>query len=242
MLSEERRAFWESFSSLEFVQEDACWSTCSGGFCCDWRIPDFAFRLIPWGGTVFYLEEEFHYYKQNKKIFADEYIKKTSFQFDSEKILNIYYASCQAKDKCKIIVDRSFYCKIYPFLPVFDDNDTVCDLKYISVYDITLDILGIETPCYVKKLRDKYIDVFNAKEIISFIRDPYIMFHLKSACACVENYIENITKSKNFSQNRGEKFWKKWEFEYLTGKYINKHVLSSDISRYFFQMSNCSTL
>jgi hypothetical protein len=238
MLPEERKAFWKDFSELELIQEDSCWTTCSGGFCCDWRLPEFEFRLIPWGGTVFYLEEEFQYYKDNKKIFPEESIKATSVRFGEGRELKIHYASCQVKDSCRKVVDRTLYCKLYPFLPVFGGDDTVVDLSYISVYDITLDLVGSETPCKVKKLKEKYVDLFNGDKILPFLRDPHVLFNLKAARACSENYVGALTASGNFQANKGREFWRKWEFEYLTGKYIDKGLLAADIKRLHTQIFN----
>lgn len=238
MLSEERKAFWKEFSGLELIQEDSCWTACSGGFCCDWRLPEFEFRLIPWGGTVFYLEEEFQYYKDHKKIFPEESIKTASIRFGEGQALKIHYASCQLKGLCREVADRPLSCKLYPFLPVFGGDNTVVGLSYVSVYDITLDLVGTETPCRVKKLKDKYINLFNDGKILPFLRDPYVLFHLKAVRAGFENYVGRLRASQNFLTNKGRDFWKKWEFEYLAGKYMDRGALAADMERLRAQIFN----
>ena len=156
--------------------------------------------------------------------------------FDKE--IYLYYKHCNDDNNCNIKFSRSLYCKLYPFLPVFDINGTLTDLKYISVYDVTADIIGQKTPCYVKDLKEKYLKHWQENpETISLLTESYTLFYLMVGNILHDNYVKTLTNNLELISLTGNMFWKKWEKLYLAGKLINKAQLEHDIEILYLEMN-----
>ena len=227
-LTAQEKALWQKTMDTEFIIEHGCYNKCSS-FCCRWDSPNMPFRIIPKGGTLFYLPKEYEYIKEYGKVTNNECYKITAKCGDN-KTITLLYKHCNDDCNCNKLFSRSLYCKLYPFLPVLDINGKLLDLKYISVYDITADIKGVKTPCYVKDLKSKYLNMWQGNCDIDLLKEPYILFHLMAANILHDNYVEILKSNVDLLQLEGREFWKKWEKSYLSGRLINKEKLEHDLT------------
>ncbi len=235
-LSEEEIKYWEQVFNAEFIFEKGCYNTCSS-FCCRWNTPDMPLNLIPKGGTLFYLPQEYEYIRTYGKVTDLEPYKMTANIFD--KTMMLYYKHCNDDSNCNIKFSRSLYCKLYPFLPVFDIDGNLIDLKYISVYDVTFQLVGQKTPCYVIDLKDKYMTMWhNEPDIIKLLKEPYTLFYLMAGSIVHDNYVKTITSNKSLIELKGAQFWKKWEKLYLAGRLIDKKQLENDLENLYTLFKN----
>ncbi len=226
-LSSEEKIYWEKIFNSEFIFETGCYKTCNS-FCCRWDSPDMPFRIIPKGGTLFYLPKEYEYISKYGKVTDIEPFKMKAKFFDKE--IYLYYKHCNDDSNCNIKFSRSLYCKLYPFLPVFDIDGNLTNIKYISVYDVTADIIGQKTPCYVIDLKEKYLKYWQENpEKISLLKEPYTLFYLMVGNILHDNYVHTLTNNQELMSLSGSTFWKKWEKQYLAGKLVDKIQLEKDI-------------
>lgn len=234
-LTNDEKIYWEKIFNSEFIFETECYKTCNS-FCCRWDSEDIPLKIIPKGGTLFYLPKEYAYISQYGKVTELEPFKMKAKFFDKE--ITLYYKHCNDDANCNIKFSRSLYCKLYPFLPVFDINGTLTDLKYISVYDVTADIIKQKTPCYVKDLKEKYLKHWQENpETISLLTEPYTLFYLMVGNILHDNYVKTLTNNLELISLTGNMFWKKWEKLYLAGKLINKAQLEHDIEILYLEMN-----
>lgn len=230
----ERNQLWETISNSEFIFESQCYKTCSS-FCCRWGNNGVPLKIIPKGGTLFYLPQEYNYLQKYGKI-TDKPLYKMSISTNNIN-LEILYKHCTDDNNCNILFSRSLYCKLYPFLPVFNIDGKVVDVKYISVYDVTYEFIEQKTPCYVKDLKNKYLEFWKNDEYnITLLKEPYIMFHLMVANIIHDNYLETL-KNSPLKDLTGNDFWKKWEKFYLAGRLINKEKLKNDIENLYTEFA-----
>lgn len=234
-LTNDEKIYWEKIFNSEFIFETECYKTCNS-FCCRWDSEDIPLKIIPKGGTLFYLPKEYAYISQYGKVTELEPFKMKAKFFDKE--ITLYYKHCNDDANCNIKFSRSLYCKLYPFLPVFDINGTLTDLKYISVYDVTAEIIKQKTPCYVKDLKEKYLKHWQENpETISLLTEPYTLFYLMVGNILHDNYVKTLTNNLELISLTGNMFWKKWEKLYLAGKLINKAQLEHDIEILYLEMN-----
>lgn len=227
--------YWEKLSDVEFLFEKGCWNACDS-FCCRWNHPDFNFKIIPPGGTLFYMEAEYEYIAKYKKI-AKVPVYEMALDYGKNKKLKLCYKSCFDCDNCNKLFSRTLYCKLYPFLPVFNILGELTDVKYISVYDVTLNIIKGATPCSVIKNKQKYFDLWSEKpEILELLKEPYTLFYLIAANLLHDNYVNNISLKSDLLGLDMKAFWSRWEMEYLTGRLVNKAELSVKITETYEQM------
>lgn len=231
ILTEQEKIYWEEIYNTEFIFEKGCYKTCNS-HCCRWDSPDLPLTIIPKGGTLFYLPKEYVYVsKYGKLTNIPPYKIQTKF-FDKE--LFLYYKHCNDDANCDIKFSRPLFCKLYPFLPVFDIDGNLLDLNYISIYDVTFSIIGQDSPCYVKNLKDKYMDLWKKDNSnINLLKQPYTLFYIMVGNLIHDNYIETINLNEKLIDLRGKDFWKKWEKLYLAGKLINKNKLEKDIENLY---------
>ena len=234
-LTNDEKIYWEKIFNSEFIFETGCYKTCSS-FCCRWESKDMPFRIIPKGGTLFYLPKEYAYISEYGKVTELEPFKMKAKFFDKE--ITLYYKHCNDDANCNIKFSRSLYCKLYPFLPVFDIDGNLKDIKYISVYDVTAEIIKQKTPCYVKDLKEKYLKHWQENpETISLLTEPYTLFYLMVGNILHDNYVKTLTNNLELISLTGNMFWKKWEKLYLAGKLINKAQLEHDIEILYLEMN-----
>ena len=236
VLSKEEICYWEKIFNTEFIFETGCYKTCNS-YCCRWDSSDLCFSIIPKGGTLFYLPKEYAYISKYGKITDTKPFKMKSKFFDKE--IYLYYKHCNDDANCNIKFSRSLYCKLYPFLPVFDIDGNLIDIKYISVYDVTVNIIGQKTPCGVKDLKGKYLKEWqNHKETIALLKEPYTLFYLMVGNILHDNYVNTLKNNQELMALNGGIFWKKWEKLYLKGRLINRQRLQEDIETLYTQMHN----
>ena len=227
---------WKNILEREFIFEKECYKTCNS-FCCRWEHEDFPRFFIPKGGTLFYLPEEYNYIKSNAML-SDGNISQLSINLYDNKKVSIYYTACNDDRNCNIKFTRTLYCRIYPFFPVFNMEGELLDLKYISIYDITSDIIGLKTPCYVKNKKEVYLKLWQKdKELLNILKNPYLLFHFMVADILYNNYCETLKESGLLSY-RKEEFWVKWERLYLKKRLINKEKATKDINELYKKFCN----
>lgn len=235
ILTEQEKLYWEKIFNTEFIFEKGCYSTCSS-HCCKWDTPDLPLTIIPKGGTLFYLPKEYAYISKYGKITEIPPYKMKTKLFDKE--LFIYYKHCNDDANCNIKFSRSLYCKLYPFIPVFDIEGNLLDLKFISIYDVTYDFIGQKSPCYVKDLKAKYIDLWSKEDSnIHLLKNPYTLFYLMVGNLIHDNYVETLKSNNKLINLQGKEFWKKWEKLYLAGRLINKNKLEKGIEKLYNDFS-----
>lgn len=232
-LTEHEVSYWKRVSEAEFITEDGCYKKC-GSFCCRWNSADMPFRIIPKGGTLFYMPKEYEYLKVYAKVpSAAPYNMSICFNKDKPPV-KVYYRHCSDDNGCNILFSRSLFCKLYPFLPVFDIDGEITDVKYISVYDITAELIGYETPCFVKGMKDKYKTLWSlGGGNADLLREPYVLFHLMAASLLHDNYVRKLSSMNNLISLKVPDFWKKWEKEYLSGFLIDKDMFSSSLNNLY---------
>lgn len=236
VLTEQDIKYWEQVFNAEFIFEKGCYNTCSS-FCCRWDSPDLPLRVIPKGGTLFYLPKEYEFIKRYGKVTDILPYKMKANIFNNQ--LQLYYKHCNDDSNCNIKFSRSLYCKLYPFLPVFNIDGELLDLKYISVYDVTFNLIGQKTPCYVIDLKDKYINIWNQSDSnIHLLKEPYVLFYLMAGNLLHDNYVKTISANNELMQLKGKDFWKKWEKLYLAGKFVDKIQLEKDLENLYTQMQH----
>lgn len=236
ILSETDLAFWKEIEETEFLFEKECYKTCSS-FCCRWDHEDFPRFLIPKGGTLFYLPKEMIYIKKYGKL-PDKPISELYTTLSNNIKINIYYTACNDDNHCNINFSRTLYCRLYPFFPVFNIHGELLNLKYISIYDITSDLINLKTPCYIKNKKSEYIDKWkNDKNIHRLFTNPYLLFHFLVADILHDNYVETI-KDSTLLENEGEMFWRLWEKAYLKKQLINKVKLVNKLDEMYNNFTN----
>ncbi len=229
-LTESEIIYWDKVSRSEFIEEPGCYKKCAS-FCCRWDTPEMPFRIIPKGGTLFYLPKEYAYLKAYGKVAdAAPYSMEARFGADKPPV-RVYYRHCADDSGCNRDFSRSLFCKLYPFLPVFDMDGELTDVKYISVYDVTAEFAGFETPCFVKSMKDKYKALWReGGGGAALLREPYVLFHLMAAALLHDNYTQNLKSGSSLASLKGPEFWKRWEKEYLSGSLIDKGAFSEALS------------
>lgn len=233
-LTSEEKSYWEKVFNAEFIYETGCYETCNS-FCCRWNSSDIPLRIIPKGGTLFYLPKEYEYISKYGKVTDIEPFKMKAKFFNKE--IYIYYKHCNDDTNCNIKFSRSLYCKLYPFLPVFDIDGNITDIKYISVYDVTADIIGQKTPCYVKNMKNKYLKYWQEnQDKIALLKEPYTLFYLMVGNILHDNYVKTLTGNNELISLKSNNFWKKWEKLYLAGRLVDKTQLQKDIEILYNEM------
>ena len=235
-LTNDEKIYWEKIFNSEFIFETECYKTCNS-FCCRWDSEDIPLKIIPKGGTLFYLPKEYAYISQYGKVTENNPFIMKAKLFDKE--IYLYYKHCNDDNNCNIKFSRSLYCKLYPFLPVFDINGNLNNIKYISVYDVTANIIGQKTPCYVIDLKTKYLKYWQENtEKIQLLKEPYTLFYLMVGNILHDNYVNTLTKNKELMSLTGSMFWKKWEKLYLAGRLIDKLQFQKDIENLYQEMNS----
>ena len=121
---------------------------------------------------------------------------------------------------------------------VFNIHGELLNLKYISIYDITSDLINLKTPCYIKNKKSEYIDKWkNDKNIHRLFTNPYLLFHFLVADILHDNYVETI-KDSTLLENEGEMFWRLWEKAYLKKQLINKVKLVNKLDEMYNNFTN----
>jgi hypothetical protein len=227
------KADWASIHRQAYVFEDGCWTTCNGGFCCSNNHPDFDFRFVPMHGTtIIYMKDEYDYLSRHGRVPPRSEMKEFVFDIGDKISVSCLYTTCSLLGKCNGVIDKPLLCRLYPFLPVFDGNGKVQDLLPASIFDLTFEVFGMQTPCTVSAKRRAYKTIWSNE---NFARDilmsPYILFHLELCRHFIDVYRETAPKSLSLQGASGKRFWSLWEMEYLFGHLIDADELRQRASR-----------
>ena len=90
-LTNDEKIYWEKIFNSEFIFETECYKTCNS-FCCRWDSEDIPLKIIPKGGTLFYLPKEYAYISQYGKVTENNPFIMKAKLFDKE--IYLYYKHC----------------------------------------------------------------------------------------------------------------------------------------------------
>jgi hypothetical protein len=233
---------WEAIHQQEFVFEDQCWTTCNGGFCCTNNHPDFAFQLIPTHGTtIIYLEEEYQWLSRHGTVPGPHNVgsvpNELIFDFGGPQPLSLVQLPCRLLGLCKGVIDKPLLCKLYPMLPVLAIDGSLEDVCPATIFDLTMGIKGMETPCTVVVKKAKYINRWKAAgSPLDTLRHPYLILYLRAAKHFADMYSQKLRADERLRALTGKDFWRRWELQYLSGQLFDADLLADSIRRTYEQL------
>lgn len=226
---------WADMHRQSFLQEDQCWTTCNGGFCCSNNHPDFQFQLLPTQGTtIIYLEEEYNWLSRHGKVptaatFANV-PNALTFDFGGPEPLSIIQLPCRLLGKCQGVIDKPLLCKIYPMFPVLGVDGELEDICASSIFELTMALKKIQTPCTVVDKRRLYLERWRSRpEILATLRHPYLILYLQAAKHFSKIYAEKLLANDKLMNLSGKDFWKTWELDYLLGDLMDASAFADKV-------------
>ena len=226
---------WATIHRQPFVVEDRCWTFCNGGFCCSNHHPQFQFQLIPTRGTtIIYLDAEYEWLARHGAVpgpgRGDAVPNVLSFDFGGPRPLAIVQMPCRLLGKCQGAIDKPLLCRLYPMLPVLDVDGHLEAVYPASIFDLTMEVRGLVSPCTVLDKREIYRARWQASDTwLDCLRHPYLIFHLQAAKHFAEVYSERLRSSQVLHGLSDQLFWKKWEMQYLAGELVDSELLARKI-------------
>jgi hypothetical protein len=233
---------WEAIHGHDFVYEDQCWTTCNGGFCCDNNHPDFAFQLIPTRGTtIIYMEEEYNWLARRGAAPGPENIGNAAnnlvFDFGGPQPISLVQIRCGLLGLCKGVFEKPLLCKFYPMVPVLAIDGSLEDVSPASIFDLTMAIKGIQTPCTVVAKKAKYLNRWKAPgSAVESLRHPFLILHLQAAKHFADIYAQKLRANNRLMSLTGKDFWRRWELQHLSGQLIDLDLLGERIRRTYDQL------
>jgi hypothetical protein len=233
---------WGSIHSQSFVVEDRCWTTCNGGFCCSNNHPDFQFQLIPTHGTtIIYLEDEYEWLSRHGTVPGPENLgavpNTLSFDFGGPRPLSVIQIPCHLLGLCQGVIDKPLLCKVYPMLPILGIEGTLEDICPASIFELTMSLIGTQSPCTVLFKRKHYFDLWkNSPEWLDSLRHPYLILYLKAAQHFADVYRMKFESNTKLRGLTGKDFWKRWELQYLSGQLVDPDLLAERIRGTYDQL------
>ena len=218
---------WDAIRRSSFVHEDGCWHTCNGGFCCSNEHPDFEFQLHPrsWndaplhGGRVPLPRAGGRRAGARRARLTPNRI---ALDFGGPRPLALVHTPCRLLGLCKGVIDKPLLCRLYPFVPVLGLDGSLEDLVPASIFELTFDLIGSPTPCTVRAKRQEYFERWRANDDrLAVLRHPYVILFLQAAKHFAALYAERLAADPTLRGLSGRSFWKRWEFEYLSGQLLN---------------------
>ena len=95
-----------------------------------------------------------------------------------------------------ILIFKNTLLSFISIFPVFKIHGQLLDLKYISIYDVTSELLNLKTPCYIKNKKNEYLEKWkNDEKVCKLFTNPYLLFHFLVANILHDNYVETIKAS-----------------------------------------------
>jgi hypothetical protein len=233
---------WGRIHSQSFVFEDRCWTTCNGGFCCSNDHPDFEFQLIPTHGTtIIYLEDEYDWLSHHGTVPDFQAAGSTgsvlSFDFGGPRPLSVIQMPCRLLGMCQGVIDKPLLCKVYPMLPILSIDGDLEDIYPASIFELTLSIIGAQTPCTVVAKRKHYFDLWkNATDRLDALRHPYVILYLQAAKHFTDIYRTRFESNTRLRGLTGKAFWKRWELTYLGGQLFDGDLFAERIRRSYDEL------
>jgi hypothetical protein len=235
LATDSRPVAWEKIHAETFLLEDQCWKTCNGGFCCSNNHPDFNFQLIPTHGTtLLYMEEEYRWLAENRKVFDPRTLEGTpnqvSIDFGGPIPLSLVQMRCSLLGKCQGVIDKPLLCKLYPMLPILGIDGDLEDIAPASIFELTMLLEKMKTPCTVVDKKQHYLQKWrNAPEQLESLNHPYIILYLQAAKHFAAIYSEQLQANEALRGLSGKHFWGMWEIEYLMGSLMDGDLLAEKI-------------
>lgn len=225
---------WQRLHQEQFLYEEGCWNSCEG-FCCSNNHPDFAFQLLPiQGTTIIYLEEEYRWLAQHGRVPGPEAgpANVLSFDFGGPEPLAVVHTTCRLLGQCHGVIDKPLLCKLYPMLPVIGIDGELEDVCAASIFELTMEVLGLPTPCTVAQRRPFYLRHWRLqKERLAALRHPYLVLYLRAAKHLADIYADRLRASTALRGLAGKELWQRWEWEYLSGRLIDPLLLARHVKR-----------
>src|ERR1700682_507219 len=189
---------WEAIHRHDFIYEDQCWTTCNGGFCCSNNHPDLAFQLITTHGTtIIYLEDEYQWLTRHGTAPGPQNIgsmpNSLIFDFGGPRPISLVQLPCRLLGLCKGVIDKPLLCKLYPMLPVLAIDGSLESVCPASIFDLTMAIKGIQTPCTVVAKKAKYMSRWRAAgSPLESLRHPHLILYLQAASHFADIYTQKL--------------------------------------------------
>lgn len=228
---------WEMILKEKFLYEDRCWTTCNG-FCCSISsYADFDFRLIPTQGmTILFMEDEYNWLATHGRVVdpnhPDAVPNLVSIDFGGPRPMSLVQMPCRLLGKCQGVIDKPLLCKLYPMLPLLDVDGNLAEMQESSIFELTMQLQGIKTPCTVVDKRKHYLRKWqNSPESLRVLKHPYIIFYLQAAKHFGNIYCELFKANSSLRNLTGKAFWQAWEMEYLMGNLMDGDRLAEKIKQ-----------
>lgn len=232
------RVNWDLVHGQEIFKADGCWQTCNGGFCCSNAChPDLEFQFIPTHGTtLIYLDQEYDHLRRAGRA-PNEGVKELIFDFGCPSPLRLIHVPCSLLGQCSKTLERPLICKLYPFIPILDQDGNFEDLRPASIFDLTMSIRQETIPCSMLKHR-KWFEALWSDSIglIQVMRHPYLIFYSRAVKHFSDIYSQKLLQEDGLSSLAGPFFWKRWEIDYLTGKLIDGNALKERLREDYLQL------
>jgi hypothetical protein len=224
---------WAQIHGETFLYEDQCWTTCNGGFCCSNNHPDFQFQLIPTHGTtILYMEEEYAWLARHAKVPDPQEFppNQVALDYGGPRPLTLIQMPCRLLGKCHGVIDKPLLCKIYPMLPVLSIDGKLEDIVSASIFELTMLLRGIKTPCTVVDKTRHYVQKWQKRpEALAALNHPYIILYLQAARHFGEIYAEKLHSNETLRGLNGKTFWQTWEIEFLLGNLVDGPKLAEKV-------------
>jgi hypothetical protein len=227
---------WGTIHQQRFVEEPMCWTSgCYNGFCCNHNHPDFQFQLIPTNGsTIVYIKEEYEWLSRQGAVPGPDTTgvvpNELSFDFGGPRPLALLQMPCRLLGLCNGVIQKPLLCKVYPMFPVLGIDGQLEDVYPSSIFDLTMGLIGVATPCTVIVKRKHYFDLWrNSPNWLAALGHPYVILYLQAAKHFSEVYRMRLESNAKLKGLTGKDFWKRWELLYLGGQLVDGDLLAERI-------------
>ena len=233
---------WEKIHSISFPSVSGCWENCGGGFCCNNRHELVKFRAIPSGRQSFpVLDSEYQYLKEGGFL-SPEMTANTrtiSTVLKNGKTASVHMVTCSQGGRCFSWEKRPLICKIYPFIPISDDDGSIIRFEVGSVFDVMFNLAGLPSPCAVlaqdlKPLHDEFKertgDVFNM---------PYFIFYFRAFEIIANELRKGFAEHyKGTPSDDYTKFFREFELLYMSQKVFSKDRIQAELENLYASLEN----
>jgi hypothetical protein len=198
--------------------------------------------LIPTQGTtIIYLEEEYEWLRGHGTV-PDPHTTGSvgnilSFEFGGPRPLSVVQMPCRLLGMCHGVIDKPLLCKVYPMLPILGTRGDLEDIYPASIFELTMSIHGVGTPCTVFAKRAHYLDLWkNAADRLDALRHPYVILYLQAAKHFSDIYRMRFESNARLRSLTGKEFWKRWELQYLGGQFFDRDLFAERIRKSYDEL------